>query len=123
MRAASGRVQDEALMDQDSELLGLKISVPALCEPTDGTPFGGLVTENEADSVTEVPLLGRIPVIGALFQSSDRARTKSRIYAFIRVTMLRDDRFKDLKLLSRSEIERAELVNRDYPPSELQWMH
>ena len=83
---------------------------------------GGLVTENEVDAVTEVPLLGRIPIIGTIFQSSDRARAKSRIYAFIRVAILRDDHFADLKLISQREVERAALANRDYPSSEYQWM-
>ncbi len=83
---------------------------------------GGLVTENEADSVTEVPILGRIPGIGVLFQSSDRARTKSRVFAFIRATILRDDRFADLKLISTGEIKRASLRNTDYPESEYLWM-
>lgn len=83
---------------------------------------GGLVVENETDSVTEVPLLGRIPVIGALFQSSDRARTKSRVFAFIRPTILRDDKFADLKLITETELEKAELSNRDFPESEHQWM-
>ena len=83
---------------------------------------GGLVTENEADSVTEVPLLGRIPVLGMLFQSSDRARTKSRVYAFIRPTILRDDQFTDLKIISETERDRASLPDRDYPGSEFLWM-
>ena len=83
---------------------------------------GGLVTENESDSVTEVPFLGRIPVVGALFQSSNRARTKFRVYAFIRPTILRADQFEDLKLISRSELERAELKNQDYPESLCLWM-
>ena len=84
---------------------------------------GGLVTENEADSVSEIPLLGRIPGVGVLFQSSERARTKTRVYAFIRATILRDDRFADLKLISRSELERASLENRDYPGDTSLWMH
>ena len=83
---------------------------------------GGLVTEAESDSVTEVPLLGRIPVIGALFQSSDRLRTKTKVYAFIRPTVLRDDAFADLKLISRREMDRAALQARDYPESEYLWM-
>ena len=83
---------------------------------------GGLVTENEADAVSEVPLLGRIPVLGAFFQSSERARTKSRIYAFIRASILRDDRFEDLKIISSSELERAALKARDFPESEPLWM-
>jgi len=83
---------------------------------------GGLVIENETDAVTEVPLLGRIPVIGAFFQSSDRARTKSRVFAFIRPTILRDDKFADLKLITETELERAKLANDDFPESEEQWM-
>jgi general secretion pathway protein D len=83
---------------------------------------GGLVTENETDSVTEVPLLGRIPVIGALFQTSDRTRTKSRVYAFIRPTILRDDKFADLKYISERELQRAEIADQDYPPSTQLWM-
>lgn len=83
---------------------------------------GGLVIENESDSVTEIPLLGRIPIIGAFFQTSDRARTKSRIFAFIRPTILRDDKFADLKLITETEMEEAQLSNRDFPESEPQWM-
>lgn len=84
--------------------------------------IGGLVTENESDSVTEVPILGRIPVIGALFQSSDRARSKTRVFAFIRARVLRDDQFADLKSVSRTELERAELANHGFPDSEYAWM-
>jgi general secretion pathway protein D len=83
---------------------------------------GGLVTENEADAVTEVPLLGRIPGLGVLFQSSDRARTKSRIFAFIRPTILRDDQFADLKVISRVERDAAALGEPEYPPGEYLWM-
>lgn len=83
---------------------------------------GGLVTENEADSVTEVPLLGRIPGLGMLFQNSDRARTKSRIFAFIRPTILRDDEFADLKLISQNERQQAGLDGDDFPKSDYQWM-
>ncbi len=83
---------------------------------------GGMVSENETDTVTEVPLLGRIPILGTFFQSSDRIRTKSRMYAFIRPTILRDDQFADLKLITLGEMEHAELDNRDYPESDLLWM-
>lgn len=84
--------------------------------------IGGLVTENESDSVTEVPVLGRIPVIGPLFQTSDRARTKSRIFAFIHPTILREDKFEDLRLVTDIELNRADLKNKDYPDSQYQWM-
>lgn len=84
--------------------------------------LGGLVIENEADSVTEIPLLGRIPVVGMFFQSSDRARTKSRVYAFIRPTILRDDQFRDLKMLSEVDAKDASLGESDYPQDDPLWM-
>lgn len=87
--------------------------------PDAGTAIiGGLVTENDSDSVTEVPILGRIPILGVAFQSSDRIRTKSRVYAFIKPTILRDDAFEDLKLITMADIEKAELANRDFPTDE-----
>jgi general secretion pathway protein D len=83
---------------------------------------GGMVTENETDAVTEFPLLGRLPGIGALFQQADRTRMKSRVFAFIRTTVLRDDEFEDLKFISARELERAELLNDDFPPTSFLWM-
>lgn len=83
---------------------------------------GGLVVENEADSVDEIPLLGRIPVLGALFQSSSTARTRTRVYAFIRPVILRDDRFEDLKFITAGQLEEAELENTDYPADRYMWM-
>ncbi|MCP4589429.1 MAG: hypothetical protein GY842_01665 [bacterium] len=83
---------------------------------------GGLVVENESDTVSEVPLLGRIPVIGPLFQSASTSRTRSRIFAFIRPVILRDDKFRDLKYYSARALEEAELENPDFPPDQPMWM-
>lgn len=83
---------------------------------------GGLDVENESDAVSEVPILGRIPVVGMLFQNSTASRTKTRIYAFIRPVILRDDQFADLRYLSANALDDADLENTDYPKDELMWM-
>ncbi len=69
-----------------------------------------------------MPLLGRIPIIGRLFQSSNRQKTKTKIFAFIRPTVLRDDKFEDLKHITLQDLERAELNMDDPPPGEPLWM-
>ncbi len=99
-------------------------SFSAQVEVPDGhtVVVGGLVVDNESDSVDEVPLLGRIPVVGALFQHSSASRNRTRVYAFIRPVVLRDDRFKDLKFISAQELAEAELASTDYPPDRPTWM-
>lgn len=83
---------------------------------------GGLMVENDSDSVSEVPLLGRIPILGALFQSSTTSRTRSRVFAFIRPVILRDDQFRDLKFITQAQMEHVDLENTDFPPDRPMWM-
>lgn len=74
---------------------------------------GGLVVDNKSDSLSEVPYLGRIPGIGKLFQSSSRQKTNTKIFAFIRPTIVRQDDFDDLKLLTLQETEAAGLFDEE----------
>ena len=80
---------------------------------------GGLLTETLADSSSHVPLLGDLPLIGWLFGSKSDSRSKVRLYAFIRPTILRDDRFEDLKYLSQESLEAAG-VDDGLPPTRMQ---
>ena len=51
----------------------------SLAIPNGGTlVLGGLVRDNERESITQVPLLGSIPILGALFRnkSSEKVRTE-----------------------------------------------
>lgn len=84
---------------------------------------GGLAVDNTSDSVSEVPLLGRIPILGALFQSSSKQNTKTKIFAFIRPTILRDDDLEALKYITLEDIEAAELDSDiPPPPGDYLWM-
>ena len=45
---------------------------------------GGLEVEQETESASKVPLLGDLPILGALFRSKTRTMTKTRFFVFLR---------------------------------------
>ena len=51
--------------------------------------IGGLLDDNERRTIEKIPLLGDIPVVGNLFRSKARSRTKTNLMIFIRPTILR----------------------------------
>ncbi len=52
--------------------------------------LGGLIDEDVQESVSKVPLLGDIPVLGHLFKSSSSTVRKRNLLVFIRPTIIRD---------------------------------
>jgi general secretion pathway protein D len=52
--------------------------------------IGGLIQDTVRDGVEKVPLLGDIPLLGALFRYKTRSRTKTNLMVFLRPTVLRD---------------------------------
>ena len=54
--------------------------------------LGGLIEDRLTESESRVPLLGTIPVIGALFRSAAPQKTKTNLMVFIRPRVLRDGR-------------------------------
>lgn len=53
--------------------------------------LGGLIDEDVQQSESKVPLLGDIPVLGALFRSTSASKRKRNLMIFIRATIMRDD--------------------------------
>ncbi|MDF3126918.1 type II secretion system secretin GspD [Rheinheimera sp. 1928-s] len=53
--------------------------------------LGGLIDEDVQQSESKVPLLGDIPVLGALFRSTSSSKRKRNLMIFIRATIIRDD--------------------------------
>ncbi|NLX58009.1 MAG: hypothetical protein GXY74_02850 [Phycisphaerae bacterium] len=82
---------------------------------------GGLARTNDSVTVNKVPLLGDIPGLGLLLQSRGETRTRTRLFAFIRPVILRDDNFLDLKRISSEDLRQARLSDR-FPQSEPLWM-
>jgi general secretion pathway protein D len=57
--------------------------------------IGGLIQDNVTDGIEKVPLLGDIPVIGALFQYRTRSRSKTNLMVFLRPTLVRNSERTD----------------------------
>lgn len=53
--------------------------------------LGGLIQDQLNEKQQRVPLLGRIPLLGALFRADKTTLTKTNLMVFIRPTILRDD--------------------------------
>ncbi len=75
----------------NSELILNKRAFENVFTPDDGqiTVIGGLLDDAERRTIEKIPLLGDIPVVGNLFKSRARSRTKSNLMVFIRPTILR----------------------------------
>ncbi len=89
--------------------------------------IGGLLNDDERRTIERIPLLSDIPIIGELFKSRSRSRSKTNLMVFIRPTVLRTradgdrmtarryDYVRDMQLARNPDIEPSidELL-RDY---------
>jgi general secretion pathway protein D len=75
----------------NSDLILNKREVQTTLTVDDGqiAVIGGLLDDNERRTIEKIPLLGDIPVLGNLFKSRARSRTKTNLMIFIRPTILR----------------------------------
>ncbi len=74
-----------------SELILNKREITTTVTVDDGQiiALGGLIDDNERRTLEKVPLLGDIPVVGKLFQSRSRTKTKTNLMVFIRPTIVK----------------------------------
>lgn len=89
--------------------------------------IGGLLNDDERRTIERIPLLSDIPIIGELFKSRSRSRSKTNLMVFIRPTILRSredgdrltarryDYVREMQLLRNPDVEPSidELL-RDY---------
>ena len=52
--------------------------------------LGGLIDEDVQESVSKVPLLGDIPILGHLFKTSSTSKRKRNLMVFLKPTIVRD---------------------------------
>lgn len=76
--------------DDFNELILNKREIQTTVSVNDGEiiALGGLLDDNERRTIQSIPLLGDIPLIGELFRSRARSRTKTNLVVFIRPTIL-----------------------------------
>jgi len=70
--------------------------------------IGGLIEDRFVDNKSQVPLLGDIPYLGALFRSQSRTKTRTNLMVFLRPVVLRDAASTDKLSLDRYDLIRAQ---------------
>ncbi|MFT4190908.1 MAG: type II secretion system secretin GspD [Comamonas sp.] len=81
--------------------------------------LGGLIQDELDVSVSRVPVLGRLPYIGALFRSQSRSRTKTNLMVFLRPVILRDNPSMDRLALDRYDMMRSAQLQGQPEPSKV----
>ncbi len=76
--------------------------------------LGGFEETTEGEAVSQIPLVGSIPIIGELFKNRSSSESRSRFYAFVTARVLRNEGFESLKYTSDLDLEDAG-VDDDWP--------
>ncbi len=101
------------------------LDTTVIIDDGDTMVLGGLIEDKTTDSVSQVPLLGSIPVIGELFKYRSRSKGKTNLMIFLRPVIIRSasdtyrvtaDRYETIGADARSNRgERAKLMQRFKP--------
>ncbi len=67
-----------------------EITTTVMADDNDIIVLGGLIREDERETYRKVPLLGDIPLLGALFRSTSVSREKRNLMVFIQPRILHD---------------------------------
>jgi general secretion pathway protein D len=81
--------------------------------------IGGLLNDDERRTIERIPLLSDIPLLGELFKSKSKTRSKTNLMVFIRPTVLRNRGDGDVLTARRYDYVRAmqQARNPDVEPS------
>ena len=79
--------------------------------------LGGLLKDDYGSGEDRVPGLSNIPLIGGLFRSENRKRTKSNLLVFLRPVVMRSQQDANALTLDRYDAIRAQQMNEQPKPS------
>jgi len=110
---------DESSRNAVSGLITNKSSIESNVLVEDGSivVLGGLLKDAYSDADQKIPGLGDLPVVGNLFKSTQRNRTKTNLMVFLRPVVLRDGEKTDRLSLDRYELMRGMQVESQPTPS------
>lgn len=69
--------------------------------------IGGLKSSESGKTVSKIPLLGDIPLLGELFKSQRTVERKTNLYIFLRPKIMKDVNFGELKAESQRRLDSA----------------
>jgi general secretion pathway protein D len=83
--------------DQTTRKIDTHVTLP----DTYTVVLGGIITEDESSSVSKVPILGDIPILGFFFRQTHDTSNPSHLFLFVTPHILRDtERFSDYHRLT-----------------------
>lgn len=93
-----------------ADLVTNKRSIQTVVMVDDGETIvlGGLIDEQLRESVQKVPLLGDIPLLGALFRYNKSQKVKTNLMVFLRPTIIRDASHNSTMVSEKYNYMRAE---------------
>ena len=68
---------------------------------------GGLTRTNNSEDDEGIPFLDRVPVVKNILGTHSKADGKTTLFVFLKPTILRDDKFQDLKFLSDRDLRES----------------
>jgi general secretion pathway protein D len=77
--------------------------------------LGGLIEDKNNDTESRVPVLGSIPLIGVLFRSESRTRTKTNLLVFLKPRIVRDETTSTTLAADRYDYMRTQLAGNQKP--------
>lgn len=113
-----------------ADLITNRNSIEAVVQVDDGqvVVLGGLIQDNVNDTEVRVPFLGRLPIIGNLFKSTEKASVKSNLMIFLKPRIIRSasqlaeyskEKYQEIQLegnISRNNILKNDLLNKGAEP-------
>ena len=85
-----------------------KITTSVIVDDDEILVLGGLNQNNETETVTRTPLLGSIPLLGRLFQTTSKTKSKQILMVFIHPVILRDASHRELQTNAKYRLLREE---------------
>jgi general secretion pathway protein D len=90
IQEVSSIAADASILATDLVTNKREISTTVLADDGEMIVLGGLIEDDEQLIRSKVPLLGDVPVVGALFRNKNNSRKRKNLMVFIRPTILRD---------------------------------
>jgi len=110
------------------DLITNKRSIETTVVVDDGNTvvLGGLIEDSLSDNTQAVPLLGRIPLLGWLFKSNEKRKTKTNLMVFLRPIIVRGaddsygftrDRYDHMRAAEKTVWKKASPLLDDFKPA------
>lgn len=104
-------VKASQLADSAIVTLTRKINTQIVVHSGDTAVLGGLMKDQDDESITKVPILGDIPILGWLFKSKGTERKKMNLMVFLSPTIVRN--MEDNAKIMNSKInERVDFIQK-----------